>query len=554
MSVPDQVRRPLAAWWGILTRQSRPVAEAAADRWRVLVMAGLLGLALVLTAALSPISVNLGGRQQIVSRNLTAGAAAERLGYPLQGHLVSVTGEILREGGGQPARLWRNGEPCGPEVRLRRGDRLAVLPGGDVSEPCRETVTVLKSPPSAALSLAEPAVQGTRRVRRGLTSGAVAVQVAWAVPTVPLRAATASRGPRLALTFDDGPWPDTTAALLKILRQHDSRATFFVLASQAAGRPDIIKATVAQGSEIGIHSWRHANYTRLSAAAVQADLSRCEAVLRPLVGQPVRWVRPPYGATNRTVNQVISQAGYRLAMWTIDTSDWRRPGANAIASHLLSRAHDGAVVLCHDGGGDRRGTVAAMARAVPELRRRGYQLVTLSELKGLRPLPAGGAIVTAAGHRYEIKQSVAGLQVQIDGVALELPEPPVEVNSQLMLPVKPTLERLGVTYRWDQATQALTVESVEGQVILRVNEASLESEGGLRQPLDLPLLLYHNRAVLPLPMILRLTGATAEYDTAGKTLNLITPFATLRTGQLAPLHIPKWLPDEHWSVTLAHRL
>lgn len=517
-------------------------------------MAGLLGLAIVLTAMLAPISVNLGGGAQIIPRNLTAGEAAQRMGYPLQGHLVSVTGEILREGGGQPARLWRNGESCSPEVRLRRGDRLAVLPGGEVTEPCRETVTVLKSPPTAAQSLAEPAVQGTRRVRRGLISGAVAVQVAWAVPTVPLRAATTSRGPRLALTFDDGPWPDTTAALLKILRQHDSRATFFVLASQAAGRPELIRATVAQGSEIGIHSWRHANYTRLSAAAVRADLSRCEAVLRPLVGQPVRWVRPPYGATNRTVNQAIAEAGYRLAMWTVDTSDWRRPGANTIASHLLSRAHNGAVVLCHDGGGDRSGTVAAIARAVPELRRRGYQLVTLSELKGLRPLPAGGAIVTAAGHRYEIKQSVAGLQVQIDGLSLELPEPPIEVNSQLMLPVKPTLDRLGVTYRWDQPTQALTVESVEGQVILRVNEASLESEGGVRLPLDLPLLLYHNRAVLPLPVILRLTGATAEYDTTGKTLNLITPFATLRTGHLAPLPTPPWHPEESWSVTLARRL
>ena len=503
-------------------------------------------LALAVACWLRPLTVTIEGQRRTLPRRVTAGQAAELTGLSLQpGDLVDVRGMVLKPGAGRAAVLVRNGQRVAAETRLQRGDVLSVIPGQSRMEPHHEHVRLERG---EAPGFAPAAVAGTRRTLEGQLSGRQVVQVASVAPTVPLQDIPRKR---LALTFDDGPWPETTAQILAILKRHDASATFFVLGTQACARQELVRRAVAQGCEIGIHSWAHTSYTRLGSAGVRQDLQRCEALLRPLVGHPLKYVRPPYGATNSTIAGIIHSAGYKQVLWSIDTSDWRRPGANAIAHRILSRAHDGAIVLCHDGGGYRSGTVEAIARVVPQLEARGYELVTLTELYGGKTEATGGAITMASGQRFVIRPSVPGLAVLVDEALADLPEAPVEIDDHLLLPVKPVLGMLGVAYQWDAATQTLRLEGARAQLTLRVNSTVVETAGGETHDTPVPPVLHNGRAMVPLALILEASGATARYDRETRVLRLISPVGLLRTGQAGWSERRHWLQGQSWTVRYA---
>ncbi len=503
-------------------------------------------LALVLALCLRPLTVVVEGRRHTLPRRVTAGRAAELTGLSLQpGDLVDVRGLVLRPGAGYAAVLLRNGERVPADTRLRRGDVLAVIPGQPRLEPHHEHTRLEHAD---APGYARAAVAGTRRTLEGQLSGRQVVQVAAVEPTVPLRDVPRKR---LALTFDDGPWPETTGQLLATLKQHDARATFFVLGRQASARPELIRRAVAQGCEIGIHSWAHTAYTRLGSEGVRRDLQRCEAVLRPLVGRPLRYVRPPYGATNSAVASTIQKAGYRQVLWSVDTHDWRRPGANAIAYRILSQARDGAIVLCHDGGGYRSGTAQAIAKVVPQLKARGYDLVTLTELYAGKTGATGGAVTLATGQRFRVQPSVPGLAVMVDEVLAELPEAPVEIDDHLLLPVKPVLELLGVQTRWDAERLAVRLHGPGAQLMVRVNSTVVEGTDGRTHDTPVPPILYNGRLMLPLPLILEASGATARYDRDTRVLRLISPAGLLRDGHVGWSEGRFWLQGQSWTMRYA---
>ncbi|MBI5368498.1 MAG: polysaccharide deacetylase family protein [Planctomycetes bacterium] len=197
------------------------------------------------------------------------------------------------------------------------------------------------------------------------------------------------RGPaqraRLALTFDDGPNPPHTDALLAALAAAEARATFFVCGANAAAHPELIRRIAAAGHAIGNHGWSHRALVRLPARAIRAEIDRTQELLADLIGRPPELFRPPYGFRDPRVLAAARARGLTTVLWSGMAWDWRRPGAERIAQALLSAAAPGAILLLHDGdrttsGGDRGQTVSAVRRVLPVLHERGLAAVTVPEL------------------------------------------------------------------------------------------------------------------------------------------------------------------------------
>lgn len=191
----------------------------------------------------------------------------------------------------------------------------------------------------------------------------------------------------VALTFDDGPGP-YTARILGVLQRTRTAATFFVIGEWAHLYPGLVRAEVRDGSEVGDHTETHPFMPALPAATQQAQIADAAAAISSTgAPSPVLW-RPPYGAFNRTTLSILRQLGMLAVLWTVDTSDYARPGVHRIVSTALTGVRPGAIVLMHDGGGDRAETVAALPLIIAGLRRRGFQLVTVSQLLRDDPPPS----------------------------------------------------------------------------------------------------------------------------------------------------------------------
>ncbi len=183
----------------------------------------------------------------------------------------------------------------------------------------------------------------------------------------------------VALTFDDGPGP-YTGAILHILRVTHTPATFFVIGRWALAYPRLVAAEVRAGCEVGDHTQTHYPLALLSASAQTAELTQAaQAIHRAGAPWPVL-MRPPYGSFDPTTLQVLRAQRMLMVLWSADTSDYERPGVSKISYVALSGARPGAIILMHDGGGDRSETVAALPRIIERLRQRGYRLVTVSQL------------------------------------------------------------------------------------------------------------------------------------------------------------------------------
>jgi peptidoglycan-N-acetylglucosamine deacetylase len=178
------------------------------------------------------------------------------------------------------------------------------------------------------------------------------------------------------LTFDDGP-SQYSRQVLDILARYNAKATFFVIGQNAAGDPSGVRAMARAGMSVQNHSWAHADLRTLSDREIRSDIGRTDEAIRRAGGGSSDCVRPPYGATNSRVRAVLRDLGKRQQLWTIDTNDWERPGADRIYRRTVSAAESGSVVLAHDGGGVRTQTVAALPRILQTLRDRGYRFGTL---------------------------------------------------------------------------------------------------------------------------------------------------------------------------------
>jgi peptidoglycan/xylan/chitin deacetylase (PgdA/CDA1 family) len=183
----------------------------------------------------------------------------------------------------------------------------------------------------------------------------------------------------IALTFDDGPWPQYTEQVLAILQQYAVPATFFWLGESVQKNPQIAQRVAQAGHAIGNHTWRHATRD-LSPHEAQAEIERTAQIIEQTTGIQTQMFRPPGGHKENGLNAWATQHGYAVVMWSVQTDDWKADSAEQIVQRVLQEAQPGTVVLLHDGGNNRAKTVAALPQIIEGLQAQGYRLVTVPEL------------------------------------------------------------------------------------------------------------------------------------------------------------------------------
>lgn len=193
----------------------------------------------------------------------------------------------------------------------------------------------------------------------------------------------------LAMTFDDGPHPSLTPKLLDILKERNIKCTFFLIGNLVKIYPAIVRRIIAEGHEIGNHTWTHCSLTSRSDEQIRSELKKSEDAVYEVAGVRPHLMRPPYGAINTRIKDLMfSEFGYSTIMWSVDPQDWRRPGVAAVTSRLVNGAHPGAIMLSHD---IHPPTITAMPAMFDQLLAKGYQFVTVSQLLNMEKasMPVG---------------------------------------------------------------------------------------------------------------------------------------------------------------------
>lgn len=187
----------------------------------------------------------------------------------------------------------------------------------------------------------------------------------------------------VALTFDDGP-SDFTPPLLRTLRRLRVKASFFMVGRMIPGREWMLKSAYRDGHVLGNHSFSHPQMPSLAPAAQDQELSTVNRMIKRVSGYRPCLMRPPYGLIDQPLAEQVRRNYLQPVLWDVDAADWERPPAQAITARVLAEVRPGSIILLHDGGGERTQTVAAIPGIVKGLRSRGFRLVTLPRLLGLR--------------------------------------------------------------------------------------------------------------------------------------------------------------------------
>ncbi|WP_406477182.1 glycosyltransferase [Streptomyces sp. NBC_01615] len=191
---------------------------------------------------------------------------------------------------------------------------------------------------------------------------------------------------RLVLTFDDGPDPRWTPKVLDVLREHHAHAVFFVTGTMASRYPELVHRMVAEGHEVGLHTFNHPDLSYQSKKRIDWELSQSQLALAGAAGIRTSLFRPPYSSfadamDNKSwpVTEYIGTRGYITVVNNTDSEDWQKPGVDEIIRRATPEGGKGAIVLMHDSGGDRHQTVQALDTFVPQLQHQGYEFHNLTE-------------------------------------------------------------------------------------------------------------------------------------------------------------------------------
>ncbi len=354
-----------------------------------------LSAATVLLAALiavgipsfARVDVTVDGTPHALPSGAVVSDLVERGWTSRPGDLMSIEGTVVVQGGGQVPTIMRGGVTLDRGTRLADGDRLTSRPGTDVVESSVTTrvpipIEVAFEGEGALMALVSLGSVGIEERVVGEYSGIVSTStVVLAAQPMVVRRFVPRKGDKVvALTFDDGPWPTYTAQVLDVLKSENVKATFFMIGRQVYRYPALVRRVRDEGHTIGNHTQSHAYLSRATPEQVRAQIYEGQAAIQKVAGVKSRWFRPPGGMMAPAVGPESSRLGLRVAMWTVDPQDWRKPPAPTIVRKVVLSARPGTVVLMHDGGGDRSATVESLRSIIRELKKQGYTFVTLDEL------------------------------------------------------------------------------------------------------------------------------------------------------------------------------
>ncbi|QWT17788.1 polysaccharide deacetylase family protein [Collinsella sp. zg1085] len=312
------------------------------------------------------------------------------------GRLLSVGGTVLDEAGGSlyTVNVGKEDMPASKLGSLKIADNMkaTVANGIDTTEEHDEEEVLI--PPAVEMQrggavqfVSQWGKSGKKLVWTGKTSGEKVDHETVEDPQTMVISSKnlipAEDGKKyMALTFDDGP-SKFTPAILDILKEKGVKATFFELGTNITTYAKYSKRVLDEGHQLASHSNVHAYLPKLDKTAMREDLTAAFTALKEATGLETQMFRAPYGAfdTNswlKTYDLVSSNV-----LWNIDTLDWKRPGAAAITRAVVNGAQNGAIVLMHDGGGDRSQDVEALPGIIDQLKAAGYELVTVEELMKL---------------------------------------------------------------------------------------------------------------------------------------------------------------------------
>lgn len=365
--------------------------------WRTLLRAGvLITIGLVISGSVrsshARIPVTLDNVTVFARPGQTVEGVVREFGTPpiAKVHAVRDGRVVGRRERTRPV-IRRNGVPVAPQTSVEWGDEIDVRVPPDVTEPSLvETRTINVAPRTIGRGVTTktvvPGITGVEQVTIGAVSGDVLATEVLTPPQPGLvRLVPAAGSPLVALTFDDGPWPGQTAAILAILAERDVPATFFMLGSLVDRMPEVARAVVGAGHTVGNHTYRHTRLDTANPVTAEWEIRSTNWAIVKATGVRPRWFRTPCGSLGGNAEQYITDAGMLSALWTVDPQDWRKgQTAEGIAASVVASVRPGGVVVLHDGGGDRSATIAALPAIIDRLRAAGYEFVTLDELASVK--------------------------------------------------------------------------------------------------------------------------------------------------------------------------
>lgn len=187
---------------------------------------------------------------------------------------------------------------------------------------------------------------------------------------------------KVALTFDDGPGV-YTPQFLDILKANGVKGTFFMIGQNAENHSDFVQRVRSEGHIIGNHTYDHQQMSKFSYDKQMDEIKKTTDILKGIIpGLNVHWFRPPYGDYNDDTVKVLDALGMEKVMWNVDPRDWSGVSAQEIIDNVLANTRDGSIVLMHDGVANSSETAKALPTIIQSLKDKGFQLVTVSELKG----------------------------------------------------------------------------------------------------------------------------------------------------------------------------
>lgn len=188
-------------------------------------------------------------------------------------------------------------------------------------------------------------------------------------------------GKYVALTFDDGPHPNVTPEVLQTLKEHDIKATFFMLGSQVEKYPETAAQVAREGHEIGNHTYHHPNLRKQTYAEMMEEVRKTNEKIELATGVTPELFRPPYGIYTNEVLDYAGTSGYSMVLWSVDSLDWKHRNAEAIHRIVTQQIVNESIVLLHD---IHATTAEALPALIQSLQKEGYSFLTVSELLAIQ--------------------------------------------------------------------------------------------------------------------------------------------------------------------------